>query len=439
MKILVLGANGMIGARLVSALTDAGHDVTGSGRRPDAAGQAGQELPATPWLRIDFASFRRPEQWHALLEGMALVINAVGLFSERYPGEFDDVHRAAPQALFKACHDKGCALIHLSALGSDAQAQSAYWRSKGQAEEALMACGMEATILRPSLVFGPEGASSKMLMSLATLPLVMLPAAHVPVRPVHVEDVAALVTRLVAMREQEQPWPSRIDVAGPCPLTLGAYVALLGKGLGLGFGLGRQGCRIWNLPLNVAGLLARGASLLRLPLLTPDAIAMLQGSLDGRLCPDATAMAGLLGRSARHPASFATPAMRSERVMAWAYPALTIAIAMLWLITAWVSWFAWPHVESHAWLAACGIPPALRETTLAAASLTDAAIGIALLAGLACQRRGHALLWPLQALLVLVYTLVMSTCLPAFWAHPFGPLSKNLPLLMLFFAMWRLR
>lgn len=435
MKILVLGANGMIGARLVSALADAGHDVTGSGRRPDAAGRAGQERPAASWICIDFANLQRPEQWHAHLDGMALVINAVGLFSERYPGEFDDVHRAAPQALFKACHDKGCALIHLSALGSDAQAQPAYWRSKGQAEEALTACGLQATILRPSLVFGPEGASSKMLTSLATLPLVLLPGARVPVRPVHVEDVAALVTKLVAMREQGQPWPSRIDVAGPSPLTLGTYVALLGKGLSQG----RQGCRIWNLPLDVASLLARGASLLRLPLLTPDAIAMLQGSLDGRLCPDANAMARLLGRSARHPASFATPAMRSERVMAWAYPALTIAIAMLWLITAWVSWFAWPHAQSHAWLAACGIPPALRETTLAAASLTDAAIGMALLAGLACQRRGHALLWPLQTLLVLAYTLVMSICLPDFWAHPFGPLSKNLPLLLLFFAMWRLR
>jgi hypothetical protein len=166
---------------------------------------------------------------------------------------------------------------------------------------------------------------------------------------------------------------------------------------------------------------------------------MLHASQDGRLCPDAAEMPRLLGRNARHPASFATPAMRSERVMAWAYPALTIAIAMLWLITAWVSWFAWPHAQSHAWLAACGIPPALRETTLAAASLTDAAIGMALLAGLACQRRGHALLWPLQTLLVLAYTLVMSVCLPDFWAHPFGPLSKNLPLLLLFFAMWRLR
>jgi hypothetical protein len=107
-------------------------------------------------------------------------------------------------------------------------------------------------------------------------------------------------------------------------------------------------------------------------------------------------------------------------------------MAALWLWTAYVSWFAWPHAGSVAWLTACGIPAAWGEATLAAASLLDASIGCALLL------RPRRWLWPLQLALVGGYTVAMSFCLPEFWLHPFGPLSKNLPILALLLAMWRL-
>ena len=68
---------------------------------------------------------------------------------------------------------------------------------------------------------------------------------------------------------------------------------------------------------------------------------------------------------------------------------------------------------------------------LLAASLTDAAIGVSLLL------RPRRWLWGLQLALVGGYTMVLSVCLPQFWLHPFGPLSKNLPLLAVMAVMWR--
>lgn len=107
-------------------------------------------------------------------------------------------------------------------------------------------------------------------------------------------------------------------------------------------------------------------------------------------------------------------------------------MAFLWLLTAYASWFGWPHDESLSWLAQCGLPQAWAGPVLLAASLFDASIGVALLF------TRQSWIWPAQMTLVLGYTAIMSACLPQFWMHPFGPLSKNLPVLMLMFMMWRL-
>ena len=103
----------------------------------------------------------------------------------------------------------------------------------------------------------------------------------------------------------------------------------------------------------------------------------------------------------------------------------------MWLVTAYVSWFGWPHAESRSWLAACGVPAALQEPLLLAASITDATIGVLLLF------RPRRWLWAAQLALVGGYTVMLSVFLPYFWAHPFGPLLKNLPLLALMALLWR--
>ncbi|MDR6586680.1 NAD-dependent epimerase [Herbaspirillum sp. BH-1] len=430
MRILVLGATGAIGACTLQALLAEGHEVIGASRR-----QPEQEVAAStaPWISMDVTQLPTTAQWEAMLEGVELVVNCVGIIAEKRRGDFEILHCTMLQALSAACTKRHCALIHLSALGSASTAPTAYWASKGRGEEWLAAQDIACTILRPSLVFSPQGASSKLFLGLATLPLVLLPGANVPVQPVSVDDLAALIVALVRMRLAGETWPSRIDVAGPRKMTLAQYISLLRQAMGA------PPAWLGHLPFALAQPIARVSAWLRLPMLAPEPLTMLAASQDGRLCPDNSMMCQILGRSPRDPAGFATPSLRPAAIAGWAYPALTVIIAWLWLYTAYVSWFAWPHEQSHAWLSACAIPPGLHEFVLATASITDAALGTALLTGLVRARRWHGVLWPVQIGLVAGYTLLMTVFLPQFWAHPFGPLSKNLPLLLLFCVMWRLR
>ncbi|NYE64029.1 uncharacterized protein YbjT (DUF2867 family) [Duganella sp. 1224] len=416
MKVLVVGASGLIGSHVMQALCDAGCQVTGmSRRRPQGA---------RDWLAADVASLTDARDWLPLLRQADAVVNCVGIIRERRAGDFDRLHRAAPAALFAACEQLGVRrVVQVSALGSDAAASTGYWRSKGAADADLLARAVQACVVRPSLVYGDDGASSIMFRALATLPVLALPMARrARVQPIHVRDLAALIATLVTA---EQAPPRELAAVGPRPLTLAAYLDELRRGMRAAPAL------VLELPAPLARIAARVAAWWPASALTPESLRMLERSADGGNTADPGAAAALLGHPPQDPARFAQPAQRIAAVWHWAAPMITLAMAALWLWTAAVSWFGWPHAQSHAWLAACGVPAPAREVTLLAASLADALIGALLLL------RPRRWLWAAQLALVGGYTLAMSACLPGFWLHPFGPLSKNLPLLALMLWMWR--
>lgn len=206
---------------------------------------------------------------------------------------------------------------------------------------------------------------------------------------------------------------------------MAAYLADLRRGMRAPAAL------VLSLPGPLASLAAHVAALAPACAFTPESLSMLERSADGSNTADPAPAQAVLGRPLRDPATFAGPAQGITAACSWGAPLVTVAIALMWLITAYVSWFAWPHAESRSWLAACGVPPAWQETMLLAASVTDAAIGVLLLL------RPRRWLWAAQLALVGGYTAMLSVFLPEFWRHPFGPLSKNLPLLALMLLMWR--
>lgn len=421
MRILVLGATGLIGRHLLAALRAVGHAAIGASRKAPAGLAEG----APAWCELDFGTLTSPEAWLPHLAHVDAVINCVGILREHRPGDYERLHHLAPAALFAACERTGVRrVIHLSALGSTEDAPTAYWRSKAAGERALERHALDSTIVRPSLVYSEDGASSKLFLALATLPALALPAAHSSrVQPVHIGDLCAALLALLAPAA-----PRELAAVGPRAMSMAAYLACLRGGMAAGAAM-----PVLEVSMPLARLAARVAALHPSSALTPDSLAMLAASADG--CNTATPapmQALLAGRPLRDPASFAAPAQKPAAVLSWAMPLATIAMAVLWLWTAYVSWFAWPHAGSTGWLAACGIPAAWGEATLAAASLLDASIGCTLLL------RPRRWLWPLQLALVGGYTVAMSFCLPEFWLHPFGPLSKNLPILALLLAMWRL-
>jgi len=143
-SILLTGACGFIGGRLMAALTGAGHRVRGVSR---GSGH-------------DFARMTTADAWRPLLAGVDTAINAVGIIAETRGQRFEPIHHLAPAALFRACVDAGVErIIQISALGADAHGITDYQRSKYAADEVLRALPVRGFVLRPSLIVGAENAS----------------------------------------------------------------------------------------------------------------------------------------------------------------------------------------------------------------------------------------------------------------------------------------
>ncbi|WP_183443288.1 SDR family oxidoreductase [Pseudoduganella violacea] len=421
MVVLLTGATGFIGAHLAQALLDKGHRVLAAGRRACSD-------PRIGFIAADFAHDTEKAVWAARLKGIDAVINTVGIFREHGAQRFAALHRDAPCALFAACADEGVALVlHVSALGADAGAQSAYHRSKKAGDDCLARLPLRACILQPSLVYGADGASARQFRMLATLPCaVRFGTAAQLVQPVHIDDVAAAVCALLELPPAQEV-PPRLALAGPQPMPFPAYLAQLRQAMGLG----RQ--PVLRLPTPLAHALARGAALLPGSLLDPEALRMLERGN----CADPAPLACLLGRPPRPVRSFIAQPYQARRdaQLDWLLPLLRLSLALLWIWTAIVSAWLYPAAASYALLERSGVPAALAPLLLYGAAALDLLFGLACLA---LPRRWRPRLWLAQAGLIVFYSLVILLRLPEFLFHPYGPLSKNLPILALLVLLYQL-
>jgi hypothetical protein len=143
---------------------------------------------------------------------------------------------------------------------------------------------------------------------------------------------------------------------------------------------------------------------------------------------DPDTIARILGHSPRDPLCFIDSRVaiqaRTAAQLTWLLPVLRAAVAALWIVTGIVSLGLYPVEASYELLARTGITGALAPIALYGAALLDLALG----AGIYLVRR-RRWLWRAQIALVLVYTVIITVTLPEYWLHPYGPLTKNLPLL----------
>lgn len=143
----------------------------------------------------------------------------------------------------------------------------------------------------------------------------------------------------------------------------------------------------------------------------------------------------LLGRDPRAVEAFVEPRYREATLrqaqLVWLLPLLRFSIAAVWIWTGIVSLGLYPVTESYALLARVGVNDALAPILLYGAALLDLGLGIATLA---LPRR--RLLWLAQIALIVGYTAIISVKLPEFWLHPFGPLLKNIPMLVGIYVLY---
>lgn len=369
-------------------------------------------------IMMDYRTDTEAETWLPRLAGVDAVINAVGILRETRPGDFEAIHRRAPAALFEACRRAGIGrVIQISALGA---ADTPYLTTKHAADAALLRTLPTGVVLRPGLVFGAHGDSTRFFLALASLPLQAdLPAG--PVQPVHVDDLAETVVQLV---EGVQPAGGLLELPGPRRLSYGEWIATYRAGLGLApaFSL--------SLPAGLVTIAARLAGRLPNSLLSADTWAMLRAGNTG----DASPAQALLGRPLKLPEHFMSPEnadwLRLRALTQWRRPLLQAVLAFIWLFSALSSAALYPVADSLALLAPFGLAGSPAVGVLAGA------VGLDLLMGLLTLRRPGRRLWLAQLALIAGYTLLIAWRLPAYLIHPFGPILKNLAVAALLVQLW---
>lgn len=418
LRILLTGATGFVGRHVREALLADGHEVVCAVRK-----KMESTNPRLRYIAADFAKDTDKSAWLARLAGIDVVINTVGIFRESRGQTFSALHTDAPRALFAACAESGRVrlVIQLSALGADEGAATAYHLSKKAADDYLAGLPLASWIVQPSLIYGKDGDSARVFRMLASMPFTLrFGDAPQLVQPVHIDDVAEA---FVALLRAAPPGPGqRVPLVGPEPLPFLDYIGALRRGLGMG----RQ--RVLRLPGSVARALAGACRWIPGAILDRDALSM----LDRGNTADPSRTVQLLGRAPRPVSRFIDDA-GAERVQAkllWLLPVLRLSIAAVWIATAAVSFGLYPVELSYDLLARTGIPGALHPLMLYGAATFDLALGLGIL--LLPRRRW---LWLAQLWLIGFYTVVIAIRLPEFLLHPYGPLTKNLPMLA---AIWLL-
>jgi len=266
--VTVFGGSGFIGRYVVQRLARTGWQVRVAVRRPDealflkTAGDVGQVTPIAANIRDD-------RSVAAAVAGADAVVNLVGILYESGRQKFDDVQAKGAGRVAAAAKAAGAKhFIQISAIGADAGSASAYAKSKAGGEQSVKAAFPGATILRPSIVFGPEDDFFNRFAGLAMLSpaLPLIGGGHTKFQPVYVADVAAAVEKSLG---DPATAGKTYELGGPRSYSFRELLVLMLKEIGR--------CRLLvPLPFALATLQGAILQLLPMPLLTVDQVRLLK-------------------------------------------------------------------------------------------------------------------------------------------------------------------
>jgi uncharacterized protein YbjT (DUF2867 family) len=229
MKVFITGGTGFIGGEIISQLLAAGHGVRalvrvntakGTGRMP-----AEIEMARGDALDADLARH---------LAGVDAVIHLVGIIRE-FPGRgitFQKLHVEAARNVIAAMKSAGVKrLIHMSALGAGPEGRGGYFRSKWTAESAVRESGLDWTVMKPSVVFGPRDEFVNMLAGqVRRLPAVpVIGDGESLLQPVSVHNVAAGFVKALAT---DAAIGQVYKAGGPERITYNALLDAIARALG---------------------------------------------------------------------------------------------------------------------------------------------------------------------------------------------------------------
>jgi uncharacterized protein YbjT (DUF2867 family) len=266
--VTVFGGSGFVGRSVVRALAKRDYRIRVAVRRPELAGHL-QPLGRVGQIHAVQANVRYPASVEAAMRGSYVAVNLVGILAESGAQSFDAVQAAGAGAIARAAAAQDARMVHVSAIGADANSPSRYGRSKAAGETAVHAALPAATILRPSLVFGPEDQFTNRFAALARISpvLPLIGGGLTKLQPVYVGDVGTAVADAVDGKTR----PGAVyELGGPEVLTLREIIETI-------LSIIERRRMLVSLPFGLANLQAMLLQFAPGPLkLTPDQVKLLR-------------------------------------------------------------------------------------------------------------------------------------------------------------------
>jgi uncharacterized protein YbjT (DUF2867 family) len=218
--VVVLGGSGFVGRALVARLaaTSGARVVIPTRRRSQA-----RSLILLPTVDVVEADIHDPRALARVVAGAGAIVNLVGILNETGRDTFTRAHVDLARSVVGAAREAGVPrLVHMSALGADPSGPSRYLASKAEAEAIVAGSGLAWTILRPSVIFGPDDRFLNLFVRIARLaPVIALACPDARFQPVFVGDVVRAFAHALA---DPATAGQRYELCGPKVYTLAELV-----------------------------------------------------------------------------------------------------------------------------------------------------------------------------------------------------------------------
>lgn len=386
MKILILGATGFIGNSFFKALVS-DYEVTVASRTPIEG--------YNKWRQVDFLE---SNDWDELLENIDLVINAIGIIE----GDFNKVQIEAPLSLYKVCIEKSIKIIHISAIGAEkVKPATVFLETKKVTDDFLLQYD-QARVIYPGIVIGKEGRSVQFFAEIAEFPIIPVFNSD-PVPLIHIIQLCHLIRTMIVDFDNS----SKQTFALSKPESLQSLLTAIRGKKALFFKMPESLFKVLFLlfPKAVIGIFDK-ATFKMLKEISMDYYEPLFDKASS--CID-----------------------RRNIVKSDVFPQLfaILAISFIWIWSGLSSIVSWK--ESYALMQEIGASDELSVLSIWLGAIADIIVGIAVF-----WKKYRSEIIIAQMLLILTYMMILTIFAPHYWLHPFGVLSKNIPLIALSYYLF---
>lgn len=381
MNILILGGTGFIGNSIFHSLIPY-HTITIASRTKIES--------YDNWRYVDFT---KENDWEKLLQGIDLVINAIGIIE----GDFQKIQTDAPLSLFEACIKQNIKIINISAIGAEKEIPVTKFLQTKKTTDDFVLRYPYGKVIYPGIVLGKNGKSTKFFSTIASLPIIpVFDDKAIPL--VHISQLTELITKIIFDFDN---YPKQIFAVSESETFTNFLSALKGK-KGRFFKIPKFIISLFFtlFPKASIGLFSKGTVKLFETTEPKDYKPMFEKA-SAKISPDPNIDYSLF------ISSFALLAI----VFIWVWSGVSSLIAL---------------DESYSLMTSITSNHQLATGLILSGSFADIILGLGVI-----KKTIRKKILILQLLFMITYMLILTVFEPFYWIHPFGVLSKNIPIIAL--------